>query len=352
MVTRAIAIALLVGVVGAASPISEVLGMLPGGAAHTEVAFTHWAAIRTLVGPLELGPFLQRVGQSFSVTAAFAWERMATHAPTWGWDPRDLEWEATLLWGDMSPVHLIKFKAGFDFAGLAARFRERGFAEAAQGEAILFTHPFERADWLLATDLAILNAALLPERSLLFLSSSPQMLTPLLFTLAGRFPSLGEEEAARALAARLAGSLSGILVVGPRVCLPFALVAQENRFRQHTSPPVYEQLLELAEVSGKLHPYLGLGLGYWISGGVLQSQAIFTFPREEWAAADLPHRQRLAEEGWSWQAQAPYSQVAFTVVEGWAEGKDLVLELSPLAGDAGRLFRLYLTRDLLFALCP
>jgi hypothetical protein len=39
-------------------------------------------------------------------------------------------------------------------------------------------------------------------------------------------------------------------------------------------------------------------------------------------------------------------------VKGWAEGKDLVLELSPLGGDAGRLFRLYLTRDLLFALCP
>lgn len=352
MLVRILAIGLAVGAAGIAAPVPEILEILPGGAAHTEVFFTDWGAIQTLVGPLELEAFLERVGQSFPLTAAFALEKMATHAPTWGWDPRDLEWEATLMWGDMSPVYLIKFKSEFDLTTLAERFRERGFSEQSQGEALVFSHPFERTDWLLATDLAILNVALLPERSLVFLSSSPQMLTPLLFTLAGRFPALEEDTAAQALAARLEGTLSGILVVGPRVCLPFALAAQEQLFRQHASPPVYEQLLTLVRESSGLHPYLGLGVGYWTSGGEAQARVIFTFPREEWATADLPGRRRLAEEGWSWQAQAPYSQVAFTSVGAWVEGKELVLELSPLLGDVGRLFRLYLTRDMLFALCP
>jgi hypothetical protein len=316
------------------------------------LGFTDWAAIRQGLGADDItgdSPIddklrvLYEVGRTQGAGAGFAISRYRDHRDSWGWDSLDLDWEAEIGSFGNPPVFVLRFRDGFDLAGVESRFLERGFSSEEIEGATLYSHEIELSqDWFLTTELAIANTAFLADGRTLVLSPRPGAVREVLV-------QLGNPAARPASDLAVAGALSGAsgayLLMGPDVCTRF----NPERQRGATQEQI-ERLIQEIEGAGPLHTYASLGVGtgeQWPSTG----RIAFGYLDPATAEQDLAPRRTVAETAMSLQEREPYSEAVFTVADATADEGMLLLAVDPVDDLAQRLIRMIQNRDMLFAGC-
>lgn len=352
----------LVSTGGVPGPLEEVLRFTPVPFASPSIAFTYWARIRADEGLDDLtsqSPIEDRWALVRSTTdrhaapSAFGASRLAVHAEVWGWDLADHVWEANLVLDGLPPLWLVHVGPWVDLDALAARFRDRGFTEEHSFGVAVFHHPLDlTADWLRATELAILNTAILFEERLLVMCSAPGGVEAVLAARAGELLSWAEVPWAASLAQILDRASAAVLVLGPETCLSFSEASVLAALIASPPTEAARRFKALLEASPPLHPYVGFAAGYEVEDGEPVGLFVLHYLDGEVARADLPARTALAEQGVSLVTRAPYRESAFTVRAASVEGTSVVLRVDPTNGRPSRVLSMVYARDLAFALCP
>ena len=345
-----------------ASPLLDALSFVPAAGVSTTVFFTDWSVLKSYIGFDEAlqqnaedaeKALASSLGQGQAAASAFG----ANHpeeAALWGWRSSDLEWEANFTNSSGIPVYVLRFASGFQFGALMPVFEQRGFTQTESHGVLVYSHPLDlQAEWLVKSELAILNTAVVAEDGLLVLSSSAAALDEVLSAYREEVPTLSADAAAQAVAGRLQGAASAILVVGPGACWSLSADPALASFINASDPQgLYVTLKALLTERADLHVYTGFGVGYHYDGKLPIGAFVFHFLDPASASLDLPLRQALAESGASTQGGQLYSQVVFTVTAADVEGSDLIITVRPVGDEPRRLFQMVFARDMLFALCP
>jgi len=345
-----------------ASPLLDALSFVPAAAVSTTVFFTDWSVLKAYVGfdtAFQQSPedaeraLASSLGRDQAAASAFG----ANHpdqAALWGWRSSDLQWEVNFTSSTGIPVYVLRFSAGFQFGPLVSLFEQRGFTQTESHGVAIHSHPLDlRAEWLVKSELAIINTAVVAEDGVLVLSSSAAALDEVLSAYQQEVPTLSADAAAQAVAGRLRGVASAILVIGPGACWSLSADPALASFVNASDPQgVYATLKALLTERADLHVYTGFGVGYRYDGELPIGAFVFHFLDPASASLDLPLRRALAESGASAQGGQPYSQVVFTMTGADVEGSDLILTVRPVGDEPRRLFQMVFARDMLFALCP
>ena len=344
------------------SPLLDALQFVPTAPSSATVFFTDWGVLKGYVGfdaafQDRLADAEKALATSLGHGQAAASAFGATHpehAALWGWRSSDLEWEANFTSSKAVPIYVLRFPADFQFGPLVSLFEQRGFTQTESHGLAVYSHPLDfGATWLAKSELAILNTAVIAEHGLLVLSASPDALGEALSAYRAEIPTLSEDAAAQRLASRLGGVASAILVVGQGACSSLSTGPVLEAFINASGPQEpYAALNALLAQRTGLHVFTAFGVAYRYDGEQCVGTFMLGFPDQASADSDLPLRRGLAESGVSVQGGQPYSQVAFTMIAAGVEGADLTLTVWPIDDEPGRLFRLVLARDVLFALCP
>jgi len=345
-----------------ASPLLDALSFVPVTAISTIVFFTDWSVLKAYVGFDEAlqqsaedaeKALASSMGQGQTAASAFG-ANQPEEAALWGWRSSDLEWEANFPNSTGIPVYVLRFRSGFRFGPLMSLFEQRNFTQTESHGVPVYSHPLDlRVEWLVKSELAILNTAVVAEEGLLVLSSSLAALDEVLSAYREEVPTLSADAAAQAVAGRLEGVASAILVIGPGACWSLSADPALEFFLNASDPQgLYATVKALLTERAGLHIYRGFGVGYRYDGEVPVGSFVFHFLDPASASLDLPLRQALAESGASAQGGQPYSQVVFTMTGADVEGSDLILTVRPVGDEPRRLFRMVFARDMLFALCP
>src|SRR5262249_12774843 len=102
----------------------------------------------------------------------------------------------------------------------------------------------------------------------------------------------------------------------------------------------------------QVHQYAALGIGYRDEHKAPVGVLVLHYAHAKDAAADLPIRRSIAQDGVSLVTARPYRDALFTLQGAAVIGSDLVLRLRPAGGLPRRLFDMVQQRDMSFALCP
>lgn len=352
--------ALVWGAAGAV-PLEKVLKFIPLPFENPVASITDWTRIRAdegLEGLTSQSPLEERLELLRSTTSrqaapsAFGVTWFRFHAETWGWDTADHAWEANLVLDGFPPLWVIQLAEWVDLDALAARFRDRGFSEEVLFGATVFRHPLDlTADWLWATELAILTTAILREDRLLVLCSAPAGVEAVLAARAGAVPTWADVPWAASLVPVVEALSSAVVLLGPKTCLSFSGGAEGTTLLAAPGE-ASRRLRTLLEGGPPLQPYMALAVGYKTHEGQPMGLFVLQHLTEEMAHADLPARRALAQGGVSVITGLPYRETAFTVRDARVEGTSVVLEVEPVGGRPHLLFQLVYRRDLLFATCP
>jgi len=344
------------------SPLHEVLAIVPALVTSPMISFTDWSLIKAYTGmesvtsgssEEERLALLQTTLKDQCDPSGYAPTLPTRHAEQWGFDKTDLAWEANVITRELPPTYVLKFRPGFDFEPLIALFQEREFVQEQAHGATLFTHELDlSAEWMRVAELGIHNTALITEKHLAILSSSPRAVEALLQTRQGELASLVENPAAVATIDRLGEAAGAVLLLGVDTCLGFTQSPLLGLIGQVPTEEVVERLRALIAETPQLFPYEALGVGYRTEADRPIGRIVFHYSVVEAAVADLPLRRGLAEEGVSPSRKAPYSEAFFTLVEAVADGEDLIFTVLPVDDQPRRLFQMVLYRDMSFAGCP
>ena len=345
----------------AATPMEELVSMIPA-VSSPEVYFTDWALLREYEGyegisssspEEEKLEFMLSTNQGQAIASGFALGKFAGHAEMWGWDSTDLDWEAHVVATEISPFYILKFRESFDFSPTLELFAERGYVQTESHGALFFSHDLDiTADWLRATELSILNVALLLQDRTMILSSYAGAPISVVATLNGELPPSPYTQVALSLTHQLGNAAAAVLTLGPGSCLSFSPNPLLDILGETDIDEAYSKLKESLDARQDLHPFHGMAVGYRYKNDVPIGFFIFRFPDEASAAEDLVTRKHLAEYGVSKTFEEPYAESAFVVNEAYTEGANLVLAVSPVGSQPRRLFHLCYRRDMLFAACP
>jgi hypothetical protein len=356
------AILLLVFACSAAgTTLTEALTWIPAAIEEPTVAFTDWAAIKAeagvpwLTGAASLDvkmPFLLRVDQDHAAASAFALFHFAAHAETWGFDTIDLEWEVQISGYGIPPTYLLKLREGLDLDAVLARFEERGFARTPAYGGVIYSRAINPSlDWVRTTELSIHNTGVLEAERLLILSSSYPIVELVLATHASELPGLAEVDTVSALAAILEDSLSALLMIGSSTCLHFSPNPLLELIGSPIDDSAFDALRAWLDSGDPLHAYEGLGVSYRHEDGRPVGTIAFTYSSTDDAKHDLDPRRLLAAGSASQLAEAPISEVLFTVEEASVEDAMIVMSVRPANDQPRRLFRMIWTADAPFAAC-
>lgn len=329
----------------ASGRLAEAYWFLPPGG--TDVAFTDWDRIRASQGATDITgssslddkmAVVMSTNHDEAATSGFALNHLRTHHDVWGFDSFDLDWEATYS-VDGPPVYVLRFRDGFDLAPLVALFDDRGFSTTQVDGAVIRSHAVDvAADWLHATEFAILNTAFLDDGRTLVLSSGLEGVTDVLATrgmprplMPGLTPVLGA----------LDGASAAWISVGSGTCLAFS------------PPPVDpgDPTATLQPMPSQLAPYTIMGVGYARPDWDPTGRIVFGYPDPTLAAATLDARAERARTGISVVADQPYAEVAFTLEDAHADGAANILDVAPADDMPRRLFDMVFRRDMTFAGC-
>jgi len=344
-----------------ASPLADVLELVPRALADAMISFTDWAQIKDELGLGFLasdGPeafrleLFRRLSQDHAAASAYALAYSRTHAETWGWDSADLEWEANVVSSELPLTYILKLRDDFDFSAVAARFAERGFIQTESRGALVYSHELDpRADWIRTTELSILTTAYVEEEKMMILSSYPAPIEILLALRAGEFAALTEDPFTVAAVEHLNNPASAILMRGLGECLRFTPDPVLDLIGKAPSEQDTAELRAMAEEKKLLVPYRTLAVGYREEEDRPVGTIVFEYDAPELAEADLPARCLLAEEGSSSHYDAPIAESYFTVLNCAAKDSALILVVVPVNDQPNRLFRMILYRDAPFAGC-
>jgi hypothetical protein len=328
--------------------LGQVMAFTPAGT--TTIGFTDWSSIRAAAGAQDVtgaSPIDDQLkvvlttGTTEAAGSGFALNDFRDHAANWGWNALDLDWEAT-FGTDGAPVFVLRFRDGFDPAPVKAHFDERGFTSEPLDGGVLRSHEMDvDDDWLTTTEFAILNTVFLADGRTLVLSADPDRVRTVLDGL----DTPQASSAGGAVAHVLDGASAAFLALDPAICFGFdprPLPGMSDAQRL-----VVEELL--SEV-GTLSPYSAMGVGYSRSWDAIGKIA-FAYDDEETAAADLPGRRRLAEDGLSSRTGQPYAGAVFAVADAAVDGSVMSLDVDPVDDQPRRLFQMAYARDMLFAVC-
>jgi hypothetical protein len=234
--------------------------------------------------------------------------------------PHDAEefflWEVSAAEAGAAPVYVLRFSAGFNFVPLRDRFVKRGFTRSDYHGATIFSHEQldPTADWMMGTDLAIRNTAILPDAGMLVLSSSAQAVRSVLDAARHATPSQAAAPAIHAAMAVL-GTVAAAMV------FPHACTYWSARTLMHLT--AHDAL-----IVRRLHPYSALGLGYRYEQKRPVGLLVLHFASATVAGSDLAPRRARASRGTSPLISQPYSTL-FTLLGATATGPDLVLRMYP-----------------------
>lgn len=323
------------------------------------ISFTDWETIKlrqsagsvTSASPVEQRrDFLRVLTQGETAASAFSLRYFAEQAEQWGWDSTDLLWETTVQ-GQGAPVFVLRLRDDFNMEGLVTLFEEREFTKTEQDGALIYTHSLDLAvPW--RTELAVFNAAVLPDEQILIHASDPAAILPVLEAHAG---AANWRNNAGALAATAAlGEVSAAFIApGPQACTDLGFAALLPLLLGDSQPSADEVAALQQQFFGNapLHPYLMLGIGYRYEDSHPLGTVAMHYPSQEQAQADLEARQELAANGQSISTQAPMRELLFSDVAAVVSGSDIILQ-GRLSNDRPqRLFDMFYRRDMPFAAC-
>jgi len=342
-----------------ASPLDQLLGLVPQEITEAMVLFTNWSHIKGYLGLEELSSespidlrldLMQHVGQDQTAASAYGLSHFRGHADEWGWDTADLDWEANIISRNLPPTYILKFRDGFDFTPLFERFLERGFIQTESHGATIFSHKLDvRADWARTTELSIHTTAYLAEEDMLILSSFG--VEAFLTVAAGELESLSEDAFARAAVAHLGDPYAAILLLGTGECLRFTPNPILDLIGTIPTEERVAELKAMVEESQLLVPYRALGVAYRYEESHPVGTIVFEYDAPELAEMDLPARCVLAEEGMSTNFDAPIPESYFTVLDCGVQDSALLLAVAPINDQPSRLFRMIYYHDAVFAGC-
>ncbi len=317
--------------------------------------FTNWQAIKaqqsaaaiTSASPLDERMDLLRVlNGSHAGASGFALAYLATQAEQWGWDSTDLLWEATIQ-GEGPPVYVLRLRGDYDMAALLARFEARDFTRTEQDGAIVYTHPLDlTVPW--RTELAVFNAAVLPDEHILIHASGAEPILSALAAHAGADNWQGDA-AATAVAASLGPTYAAVVAVGAQTCMALGVSALPGV--DQLSPADLAAVQRAVFGEAPLHAYGALGIGYRYEDGRPLGFIVLHYPDGAVAQLDLEPRRQLAAEGQSIAARAPVAEALFSLQSTGVQGGDLVLTVRPADDRPQRLFQMFYRRDMPFAAC-
>jgi len=344
-----------------AGGLTEALAWIPASLEDPIVAWTDWAALKDAVGvPWLTGrasldvkmTFLRRIDEDHAAASAYALFHVAAHAETWGFDTLDLEWEAQITAAGIPPMYLLKLSESADFDGFLARLDERGFVQTASGVGSIFSRSIDpKLDWVRTTELAIHNTGVIEHERLLILCSSYPAVELVLARHSSAIPALSEADAVLSALGPLGEPLSAILMIGGSTCLHFSPNPLLDRIGAPEEDSPVDALRAWFESGEPLHGYAVLGVGYRHVDDRPMGTIVFAYPSAEDAAHDLEPRRLLAEHAASAQAEAPISEVLFTLEQAAVDGPLLRFEVRPVRDQPRRLFRMVWTADAPFAAC-
>ena len=344
-----------------AGELTEALAWIPASLEDPIVAWTDWAALKDAAGvPWLTGrasldvkaAFLRRIDEDHAAASAYALLHVAVHAEVWGFDTLDLEWEAQITAAGIPPMYLLKLSESADFEGFLGRLGERGFVQTASGVGSIFSRSIDpKLDWVRTTELAIHNTGIIEEERLLVLCSSLPVVELVLARHTSGVPALSEAEAVLSTLRPLGEPLSAILMIGGSTCLHFSPNPLLDRIEAPEEDSALDALRAWFESGEPLHGYAVLGVGYRHVDDRPVGTIAFAYPSAEDAAHDLEPRRLLAEHAASAQAEAPISEVLFTLEEAAVEDTLLRFEVRPVGDQPRRLFRMIWIADAPFAAC-
>ncbi len=342
-----------------ASPLDQVLGLVPQEISEAMLLFTNWSHIKEQLGlgfltsesSLDLRiELMTRISQDQAAASAYGLSHMRSHAEEWGWDTADLDWEANISSQNLPPTYILKFRDGFDFTPLIDRFLERGFIQTESHGATIFSHELDlRANWARTTELSIHETAYLAEENMLILSSFG--VEAFLAVAAGELESLAEDSFARAAVTHLGDPYAAILLLGTGECLGFTPSPILDLIGTIPTKERIDELKAMIEERQLLVPYRALGIAYQYEETRPIGTIVFEYDAPELAEMDLPARCGLAEEGMSTYFDAPIPESYFTILDCGVQDSALILKVAPVNDQPWRLFRMIFYRDAVFAGC-
>ena len=336
------------------SPLGQALAISPASARG--VYFTDWVRLKqyegiptlTSRGPLPVrARFLEAVIRDQAVASFFGAAYALRQASLWGWDATDLLWEERVEAVAGPPAYALRLRPDFDLSLVERRFRARGFTMRSYRGVAVYSHPLDlAADWAGSTDLALYNAAILPDRHTLVLSGGLLSVHAIIDTYRGVAPSLGASAASRAVATDLGVVASAVLLPGAVACRTFDPLTSLSRGAVPATRQALLHRLHLDQLH--LYPYKLFGLGYRVEGQRPLGTIALHYADSRLATADLAARRRIAATGISPRQDEPYHRL-FTFLSAEAAGDDVILRVD--AAHPPVLIDMIAAGDMAFAAC-
>jgi hypothetical protein len=325
-------------------------------------AFTDWSLIKTYEGVEDLTSespiddrkeFWLTLNKSQTAFSCYACERfLLSLDEVWGWDTSDLNWEAELRL-DGPPVYVLKLRSDFDLDPVRERFVEREFTQEKYEGIVIYSHLLDlQLDWIRTGGLSIVNTAILEKEQVLVLSSNVEQVQAVLDVYSGEEDSLADDKDIQSLTKQLGTVASLAIGSGEETCMRPAELFAAKVLNQ-------AQIEKLREIYGldkpliqQVREFQWIAIGYRYEDDRSVGLIGMYYSSASSAENDLERRSQWAEEGLSLRMNAPFSEVYFTVEEAYVKESVLMLKVRPLNDMPRRLYQMYGSRDMVFALCP
>jgi hypothetical protein len=287
----------------------------------------------------------------FYVPNGYAAQTAVVNDQLWGWDFGDLLWESALQLDDGRAAYVMRLADDYPLDELLARFAERGFEQTAVNGAVLLSHTQDlSAPW--SVDLAVFNAAIFPDEHVLVHAPSLASVAKVVAAATGESIAAADRPEYQDLAAQLGAA--GAAVLGPFAvhCTTFdpaVLLAGDG---EPLAAEAIQAALAARFGATPLGPFLALGIGYARVDGQPVGRIVLAYPDAASAQADLAARAAIAETGKSLLVDELVSAVIFSVDAAAAIDRTIVITVTPVNGQPGRLFTMFYNRDMGFAGCP
>jgi hypothetical protein len=292
-----------------------------------------------------------RANEFYVPNGGYAAQTAVVNDQLWGWDFGDLLWESALQLDDGRAAYVMRLADDYPLDELLARFAERGFEQTAVNGAVLLSHTQDlSAPW--SVDLAVFNAAIFPDEHVLVHAPSLASVAKVVAAATGESIAAADRPEYQDLAAQLGAA--GAAVLGPFAvhCTTFdpaVLLAGDG---EPLAAEAIQAALAARFGATPLGPFLALGIGYARVDGQPVGRIVLAYPDAASAQADLAARAAIAETGKSLLVDELVSAVIFSVDAAAAVDRTIVITVTPVNGQPGRLFTMFYNRDMGFASCP
>ncbi len=324
--------------------------------------FADWTLLRAYAGvadgPTDEAPAsaetLRRLtprANEFYVPNGYAAQTAVVNSQLWGWDFGDLLWESALQLHDGRSAYVMRLADDYPLDELLTRFAERGFGQTAVNGAILLSHTQDlSAPW--SVDIAVFNAAIFPDEHVLVHAPSLESVAKVVAAATGESIAAAARPEYQDLAAQLGAA--GAAVLGPfavhcTMLDPAMLLAGDGQ-------PLAAEAIQAAFAARfgatPMGSFLALGIGYARVDGQPVGRIVLAYPDAASAQADLAARAAIADTGKSLLVDELVSAVIFSVDAAAAIDRTIVITVTPVNGQPGRLFTMFYNRDMGFAGCP